>query len=305
MSFNKIKLFNLEDNPLTNDSPSLLSLDNASAPSASSLATPTAPTLLSGQIIDKVNATLSWSAPLLSGSSSISKYNIYKVVGQAKTLLGNTTNLTFTILNLDQWQTYNFGVAAVNSENLEGPLTIVTLNTACFIKGTKILYWNEANGCEEYIPIENLKKGMKVKTSLNGYLKIEAIGKSILYNAIKTKHNKDGLFKLNKFAYPELFEDLYMTGAHSVLKSSLTEEQFNTVKEILGDIYITGDKYRYPLCADDLAEPHNEIGDFEILHFALENSDYYSNYGVYANGLLVETTSIRYMKEVYECELIE
>jgi hypothetical protein len=70
-------------------------------------------------------------------------------------------------------------------------------------------------------------------------------------------------------------------------------------------IYITGDKYRYPLCADDLAEPYNEIGKFEIWHFALENDDFYSNYGVYANGLLVESTSIRYMKDVYDCQLNE
>ena len=34
-----------------------------------------------------------------------------------------------------------------------------------------------------------------------------------------------------------------------------------------------------------------------IWHFALENEDYYKNYGVYANGLLVETCSKRMMKE--------
>jgi len=31
---------------------------------------------------------------------------------------------------------------------------------------------------------------------------------------------------------------------------------------------------------------------------ALENNDYYMNYGIFANGLLVETTSKRYIKEL-------
>jgi hypothetical protein len=38
-------------------------------------------------------------------------------------------------------------------------------------------------------------------------------------------------------------------------------------------------------------------GDHKIYHFALENEDNYMNYGVYANGLLVETTSKRFMDE--------
>jgi len=37
----------------------------------------------------------------------------------------------------------------------------------------------------------------------------------------------------------------------------------------------------------------------------LENDNYYTNYGVYANGLLVETSSKRYLKELSEMTLIE
>jgi hypothetical protein len=45
--------------------------------------------------------------------------------------------------------------------------------------------------------------------------------------------------------------------------------------------------------------------DVTIYHIALENDDYYMNYGVYANGLLVETCSKRYLKELSRMELIE
>jgi hypothetical protein len=44
--------------------------------------------------------------------------------------------------------------------------------------------------------------------------------------------------------------------------------------------------------------PFEEEGVFNIWHIALENDDYYSNYGIYANGLLVETCSKRYLKEI-------
>jgi len=248
--------------------------------------------------------TVSWNAPSYSGSSPIVKYKIYNVNGGTKILVGETNNLTYIVNNLDIYKSYNLGVSAVNSQALEGPLSQITVNTACFLVGTKILCWNETTNKEEYIRVECLKNGMKVKTPLHGFLKIELIGKSILHNGTNQKYNKEGLFKLNKLSYPELFEDLYMTGAHSVLKSSLTEEEFDHVKNILGKIYITGSKYRLPLCADELSEPYNENGAFEIWHFALENPDYYSNYGVYANGLLVETCSIRYMKDIYDCELV-
>ena len=53
------------------------------------------------------------------------------------------------------------------------------------------------------------------------------------------------------------------------------------------------------------AQPWNSQGNYTIWHFALENDDYYMNYGVYANGLLVETSSKRYMKELSNMSLIQ
>jgi hypothetical protein len=40
------------------------------------------------------------------------------------------------------------------------------------------------------------------------------------------------------------------------------------------------------------------------LVLALENNNYYMNYGVYANGLLVETCSKRYIKELSNMTII-
>jgi hypothetical protein len=60
-----------------------------------------------------------------------------------------------------------------------------------------------------------------------------------------------------------------------------------------------------PAFLDNRASVYEHAGTYNIYHFALENADYYMNYGVYANGLLVETCSQRYLKEIANMSLIE
>jgi len=55
---------------------------------------------------------------------------------------------------------------------------------------------------------------------------------------------------------------------------------------------------------DPKAEQYKKEGNFNIWHLALDNADYYMNYGIYANGPLVETTSKRYMKELSGMKLM-
>jgi hypothetical protein len=49
---------------------------------------------------------------------------------------------------------------------------------------------------------------------------------------------------------------------------------------------------------DSRASAYEKEGKFTIYHLALENDDSRINYGIYANGLLVETCSRRYLKEL-------
>ncbi len=48
---------------------------------------------------------------------------------------------------------------------------------------------------------------------------------------------------------------------------------------------------------DRRAAPYLEEEVFPIWHIALDNDDYYMNYGIYANGLLVETCSKQYLDQ--------
>ena len=167
----------------------------------------------------------------------------------------------------------------------------------CFLEGSKILHLNAENK-EEYIEIEKLKKGDLIKTVKNDYKKIEDIGYSKMYNNVNDIRSTDKLYKCSKDVYPELMEDLVITGAHSILVSNFKdEEQLEKTQDVLGKIYVTGMFYRLPACVDDRTTMHDIEGIHTIWHFSLENENYYSNYGVFANGLLVESCSKRMMKE--------
>ncbi len=172
-------------------------------------------------------------------------------------------------------------------------------NLACFYENTKIC---SDNG---YIPIKNLRKGDLVKTLKHGYVAIDMIGYREMQNVISAERIKDKLYVCTNNEYPELLEDLIMTGCHAILVDEFKEDEKEKTSDLLGQICVTDHKYRLPVCLDKRANPYEENGPFTIYHIALVNDDYYMNYGIYANGLLVETCSKRYLKELSEMILIE
>jgi len=133
---------------------------------------------------------------------------------------------------------------------------------------------------------------------------VALIGRKQIYHHNGPRREKNKLYVCRPGAYPEIFQDLIITGCHSILVDGFkSEKQMNETVRINGDLYITGDKYRLPACVDDRAEIYEKSGKFTIYHIALENENYYYNYGVYANGLLVETCSLRYLLEKSKMEL--
>ena len=168
----------------------------------------------------------------------------------------------------------------------------------CFAKGTKILCLSKETGKEEYKLIESLRKGDLVKTLKHGFVAIHMIGYQDMYNAASDNHNERMLYKCSRDQYPEVLEDLIITGHHSILVDRFKEGERAKTEKVLGDIYVTDQKYRLPACVDKRAIPYQKEGMFTVFHFSLENDNDYMNYGVYANGLLVETTSKRYLRDL-------
>ena len=176
---------------------------------------------------------------------------------------------------------------------------VITFSAPCFKLGTKIL---TDNG---YKRIEELRKGNLVKTLLNNYQPIVMIGKQDIYHTACQERIKDQLYKCSPNQYPELFEDLFITGGHSILVDDfLSDEQKNKTNKLFGKIYVTDNKYLLLACVDERASVYETPGKYTIYHLALENEDDCANYGIYANGLLVESCSKRFLKQISRMELI-
>jgi hypothetical protein len=177
-------------------------------------------------------------------------------------------------------------------------------SVACFLEGSTILCLVDNE--EKYIPIQDMRKGTLVKTSQNGYRKVELIGRKQFINSGSSMRGEHQLYICSKEKYPELTEDLVLTGDHSILVGSINDEQRKRMTEILGEIFVTENKYRLLAFLDDRAEPWSSMGEHTIWHFALESDNIYVNFGVYANGgLLVESSPIRFIRDKASMELIE
>jgi hypothetical protein len=165
----------------------------------------------------------------------------------------------------------------------------------CFLEGTNVLC--QVDRQDVYVPIEKLRRGMFVKTSRDGYKQVALIGNGVIQNPGTYERTENRLYKCSPSNYPELKEDVFITGCHSILVPDLTDAQREATKKHLRKIYVTDCMYRLMACIDERAEPWNSEGRYTIWHIALENTDESMNYGVYVNGgLLVETCSIRTLK---------
>jgi len=159
----------------------------------------------------------------------------------------------------------------------------------CFNEKTKILCLNQ-NLEEEYIPIENLRKGNFVKSYKHGYRKIDLIGKNPMINNPE-KWNKC-MYKTKKNGQ---FEDLIVTGGHSILVDDLGQYKEANDKLFGSKTPIINDKYLL-LCSlsNDFVKLEN-TDLYTYYHFILENNgDDNERFGVWANGILTETPSKKF-----------
>jgi len=175
-------------------------------------------------------------------------------------------------------------------------------NIPCFLEGTTVLC--HVNGDEKYVAVEHLNPGTLVKTSLDGYKAVVLLGKGVIQNPGNHERTENRLYKCSPEKYPDLTQDLFLTGCHSILEFPITEKQTEAAMKHLGKMFVTDKKYRLMACIDERAEPWASEGAYTIWHFALEHRDEKMNYGIYANGLLVETTSISFLKNKSNMTLV-
>jgi len=160
--------------------------------------------------------------------------------------------------------------------------------TICFKEDSRILCL--VDDVEVYVPIQDIRIGDLVKTYLHGYKKVTVIGNGIIYNnGNDDARTKSRLYKYTVEEYPDLIEDLVLTGGHSILVNELTEEQKKVSLTYRKLLKKTDDKYLLLAVVDEKTIPYKENGIFTIYHITLEHENDLANYGIFANGLLVES----------------
>ena len=179
----------------------------------------------------------------------------------------------------------------------------------CVNKGTKILCYLDNK--DTYVPVENLHKGMLVKTFKHGYRPIE-IMKTGTYRLGRTDVDM-GMYRMKKTG--SMIADLEMTGLHSILVDETDPEYADQVERF----QMVNAEYKRPwgwhidgkfrLTANSCSQfKKMATTDYTVYSFALDNDQ--MQYGVWANGALVETTSHRYInlmggKNVVQNDLLE
>jgi hypothetical protein len=127
---------------------------------------------------------------------------------------------------------------------------------------------------------------------MNGtYKPIKILIKKFMHHK-DLKRERDRLYHLQKQNYPHLFEDLIITGRHCILVDKINKEEESRIKKFYKINHIEN-KTCLPCFLDNKAIIYKKLGVHAIYHFALEDEDENKNFGIYANGLLVESCSIR------------
>jgi hypothetical protein len=170
----------------------------------------------------------------------------------------------------------------------------------CFKEGTMITCLNADTKEEIEIPVESIPPDTYVKTYKHGFIRLQKLAYHVIENPSHAEISKNRLYIYEPSdKNPDLKEPLVMSGCHSVLTDTITEEQRSLMVEHLGKIYVTDGKYRLLCMYDSNAKPYTVAGTYKIWHVCLDHYDEKMNYGIYANGMLVESCSYLHINYMY------
>ena len=208
----------------------------------------------------------------------------------------NKTVLFYLTANYAGLTVYGQAIASYFSSDpsTETNTILYDSNPSCFNEDTKIFCLNK-DGEEEYIPIQNLRKGDLVKSYLHGYRKIDLIGKGKMFND-PFKFNSC-MYIFEKTDHNDLIEDLIVTGGHSILVDQLTDQEQLNQSTVWDRNYKIDDKVLLLAGFSSLFKPITTQKIFTWYHFTLECEDNDERFGVFANGVLVEIPSKNQFKE--------
>lgn len=185
---------------------------------------------------------------------------------------------------------FNIGSYPIRVEGLNTTLPYnksgnIDIEVTCFLEGTEILCLIDNE--EKYIKIEDINNDTMIKTYKHGY-------KKLLYKSHQKVRNNIVCMKKDSLDTNIPFNDLKVTTGHSMLLDNLTDdeiteiEKWNPVKKIDDKFLILSRVSKY-FEEYDTKELNN------VYHLILEADDLDTQYGIYANGVLMESMSKRFL----------
>ena len=167
-----------------------------------------------------------------------------------------------------------------------------TTNDPCFLEGSRIL---TDNG---YVPVQDLRVGDMVKTVSSGFVPVHAVGVGEIEQTCLEQRLDHQLYVCPTKNFPEAFNDLVITGFHSILVTEFrSEEEKGETRKMLSGLPMTDGYWLVPARVDRRTEVYGKLGVHKIYHVCLECEDSYKKYGIYANGILVESISKSHLLE--------
>lgn len=226
----------------------------------------------------------------------------YNLIDSSRTYILLMNGQEFTNYTIDQPNIVTFHnvvsyisgmVSFAMYETPDNPyIDTLRVNPICYVRGSQILCRDNVREC--YVKIENIRPGMLVKTYPTGYKRVMVIQKNFIQNTIDRVENK--IYRLPKSKNKQLFQDLYVTGLHSILVPSLTKEQEKKTIASWGGIIKICNLYRLMAHLSPEFEDVKDDETYEIYHLVLENTNETANDGIWANGILSESLSMETYK---------
>jgi hypothetical protein len=157
---------------------------------------------------------ITWSAPYNQGSPITGYVVTYNDgAGNYGTVNTNANTTNVGLPKLLRGSQYKISVYAMNAQGNSAISSIFYFvpSIPCFKEDSKILT------DKGYKLVQDLRKGDLVKTFSQGYVPLDMIGYSTIYNPGDARRIKHRLYKCTPENYPELAEDLIITGCHAIL----------------------------------------------------------------------------------------
>ena len=159
----------------------------------------------------------------------------------------------------------------------------------CFSEGTRILGLT-AQLKEEYRLVQDLIIGDFIKSYLHGYRKVSKILKGFFINNPTEQGGANCMYIMLRTEDNGLIEDLTLTRNHGVLVEKLTEDEEKKVDK--NNLPVIDGLLSIITADSDKFEKVEDTNVYNYYHFSLDgDGDNDRRFGVYANGLLVETPS--------------